>query len=89
MAKEVLSLFQQSPFSSISLLLIGLIPLTLVALVLIGAGSLTHGHFMQGASWKVSLQWFFMMIPCAAILAPPMIFFFNFSVEAYHLRGKL
>lgn len=89
LAKEVLSLFQQSPFTSICFLLIGLLPLALVALLLIWAGSLTHAHFMQGVSWKVSLQWFFMMIPFAAILTPPMIFFFNFSVEAHRLRGKL
>lgn len=63
--------------------------------LLLLSGILTLAAFMTGAICYncsnpiyFALQWFFIMIPFTAILAPAVIFFFNFAAEAHVLIRK-
>lgn len=78
-----------SPFSNVALMLLGLLPLILIA------GLMTIAAFMTGKSYiaaensvAIGMQWFFVMLPFSALLAPAVIFFFNFSAEAHVLMVK-
>ena len=81
--------FQTDPFTNIALALIALLPilcfigLLVLAVVLTGAicpecKELHH---------KV-LQWVFIMLPFTALLAPAVVFFFNFAAESHVLIQK-
>lgn len=76
-------------FSHLLLFFIGTIPCFLYF------GFLFLAAFMTGSICflclnllQTILQWFFLMIPFAALLAPVIIFFFNFSAESYVLMNK-
>ncbi len=78
-----------NPFTNIALLFLGLLPLILIA------GLMTIAAIMTGKSYAaaehpfaVSLEWFFIMIPFAALLTPAVIFFFNFAAESHVLMVK-
>jgi hypothetical protein len=84
MAEEVLKKIGQQPFYHLILLLLGLIPLVTVVGFLILAAALTGMTFIvTERTWTIALQWFFIMIPFAAILSPVIIFFFNFAAESF------
>ena len=71
------------------LLGIGLFPLVIVTGLLILAATLTGmTYVITERTWMIGLQWFFIMIPFAAFLAPPAIFFFNFAVESFAFLQK-
>lgn len=77
---------QSDFFSNLLLFLIGTFP------CLIYFGFLFLAAFMTGSICFICLnllqtvlQWFFLMIPFAALLAPAIIFFFNFAAESYVL----
>ena len=89
LAKAVLSVLQKRLFTSISLFLIAFVPIALLVGLLIGSAILTNLSFSLGIqSWTLALEWFFMMLPFAAILTPAVIFFFNFASESYHLLSE-
>lgn len=70
----------------LALLAIALVPSGFIAGLLSLAALLTKGSFLIGEkSVSVGLEWFFIMIPFAALLAPAVIFFFNFSAESHRL----
>jgi hypothetical protein len=78
-----------NPFTNIALLFLGLLPLVLIS------GLMTIAAIITGKSYgvaehpfAVSLEWFFIMIPFAALLTPAVIFFFNFAVESHVLMVK-
>lgn len=89
LAEEIYSRFKENLFSNIALFVVGLIPL------LLGVGILSLAAFLTGMNFfiktetlAVALQWFFVMIPFCAMLAPGILFFFNFAVESYALIQK-
>lgn len=76
-------------FSNFLLALVALLPLLFLVGFLILAAYLTGAlcYKCDTATYTI-LQWFFIMIPFTAILAPAVIFFFNFSAEAHSLLQK-
>lgn len=80
---------QSDVFSHALLFLIGILP------VLIYFGFLFLAAVMTGSICyfckdvlRTVLQWFFLMIPFAALLTPAIVFFFNFAAEAHVLMHK-
>jgi len=89
-AEEVFKKFKDNLFSSMTLFLIGLVPLLLIVGILSFAAFLTGvNFFLRTETLAIALQWFFIMIPFTALLAPGILFFFNFAVESYvYLQKK-
>lgn len=72
--------------SSLALLLIAMIPTGVVVGLLSLAAVLTNASYLEAQeSLTVGLEWFFIMIPFAALLTPAVNFFFNFASESYSL----
>ncbi len=89
LAQAVVERLLADPFSSLVQLLIALLPVGLSALILSIAGCLTSAMGFGGTQpLQSALHWFFIMIPFTALLAPGVIFFFNFSVEAHVLAQR-
>lgn len=83
-AGEVLKRFRANLFSSMILFTIGFVPLLLVSGLLCAAAFVTDAGFLANEhSWIIALQWFFIMLPFCAVLAPVIVFFFNFAAESY------
>jgi hypothetical protein len=80
---------KMDPFSNFILGLFAILPLLLVLGLLLLAWVLTGTicYTCQEPAY-VALQWFIMMIPFTAVLAPAIIFFFNFSAEAHVLMQR-
>lgn len=77
------------PFIHLKLLVIGLLPLVLIIGLLTFSAALTGmALFVMERTWAISLQWFFIMIPFAALLTPALVFFFNFAAESFVLLQK-
>jgi len=86
LAKRVWNVVNQKFLTSLLLFLIAMIPIGLVSGLLYLAAALTDSHFLVAEqSLSVALEWFFIMIPFAAILTPAVIFFFNFAAESFLL----
>lgn len=76
-------------FSNVILGLFALLPLLAVAGLLLLAAFLTGTVcFTCENPLHNVLQWFFIMIPFTALLAPPVVFFFNFAAEAHVLMQR-
>lgn len=74
-------------FSNFLLFFIGILPFLISFGFLFAAASMTGSIcFSCDSLLKTMLQWFFLMIPFAALLAPSVIFFFNFAAEAHVLQ---
>lgn len=81
--------FQSDPFMNVFLAFIALLPILLSAILLSLAAVLTGSVFQANQDHMYNvLQWFFIMIPFTALLAPGVIFFFNFAAEAHVLYQK-
>lgn len=64
--------------------IVSAIPILFILSFLIAAATLTKiSYFSSSSPVLVGLQWFFLMLPFNALLTPFIIFFFNFSLEAY------
>lgn len=84
LAEEVLMKIGRQPFLHLILLCIGLVPLLVMVGFLVLAATLTGmSLFVMEGAWAITLQWFFIMIPFAILLAPAVIFFFNFAAESF------
>lgn len=83
LAKRVLALFQGRILSSVALFLLALLPILLVTGLLVLAALLSNSAPEKPLS--IALEWFFIMVPFAALLTPAVIFFFNFAAESYQL----
>jgi hypothetical protein len=81
--------FNKDIFTNLLLLAIGVAPLLILSLVLLATAFLTEPlcYDCVSPTHKV-LLWFFMMIPFTAILAPGVVFFFNFAAESHVLMMK-
>lgn len=89
LAEDVYSRFKENLFTSLSLFLIGLVPLLLIVGILSLAAFLTGiSFFIEAKTLAIALQWFFVMIPFCAMLTPGILFFFNFAVESYALMQR-
>ena len=86
LAKRVFESLKMRSFSAVILFFIGLIPLLFISGFLCLAGVLTNtSFFLSEGSMAMAMEWFFIMIPFAALVTPPVVFFFNFSAESYAL----
>lgn len=86
LAKRVFDSLKKRVFSAIVLLIIGMIPLLFVSWLLYFSALLTNtSFFLSEDSLSVAMEWFFVMIPFAALMTPSVVFFFNFSTESYAL----
>jgi len=85
LAQRVLLRLRSSLLSSIALFLLALVPIILVCGLLSLSALLTSVHIATDRSLAVAIEWFFIMIPFAALLTPTVIFFFNFAAESYQL----
>lgn len=76
--------FKIDPFSNCLLWLVGLIPLLAFLVILSLAAVMTDTvcYHCDNPLTRI-LQWFFLMIPFTALLAPSVVFFFNFAAEAH------
>jgi hypothetical protein len=84
------SRFKADVFSNCLLALIATLPLATVVGLLVGAAYLT-GSICQTCDDTLHkvLEWFFIMIPFTALLAPAVIFFFNFAAESHVLLTRM
>ncbi len=86
LAKRVLDSLKKRIFSALILFFIGMVPLLIMSLLLCLSATLTNtSFFLSQSSLSVAMEWFFMMIPFAALITPSVVFFFNFSSESYAL----
>lgn len=83
--------FQEDPFSNLLLAFIALLPILCSLGILILAAAMTGNVFQaSGGHLFAVIQWFFIMIPFTALLAPAVTFFFNFAAEAHvHMQRRL
>ena len=86
LAEDVFTRLKTNVFTNIVFFSIALLPLVFVVGILCVAAAMTGANFsIPEKTLSVALQWFFIMIPFCALLAPSVIFFFNFAVESYAL----
>lgn len=84
--KNLIQKVIQNPLISLMGLFVGMAPLFFTLLFLISAALLTQlSYFPVADSLLIGLKWFFLMLPFNALLAPAIIFFFNFSYECNQL----
>lgn len=90
LAKRVLDSLKTRSFSAIALFFIAILPILFVVGLLCIAAMLTNVSFsISERSLFVAMEWFFIMIPFAAVLSPAVVFFFNFAAESYVLLHPL
>jgi hypothetical protein len=82
--------FKARPFLSLALFFIGALPGLLIGAVLSLAAMLTNVSFsLDGPSFALALEWFFVMLPFSALLSPAIVFFFQFAAESHqHLHRQ-
>ncbi len=86
---QIWKTLQQRPFQSAILFLMGILPSLFMAGMLSTAAAMTNLSFaMDQPSAALALEWFFVMLPFCALLAPPVIFFFHFAAESYQLLRR-
>lgn len=89
LAEILFARFKRDLFSHLFFLALGLMPLLIVVGFLILAATLTGlTYFTSERTWAIALQWFFIMIPFAALLSPAIVFFFNFAAESFAYMQK-
>jgi len=85
----VMKRFQKDFFMNLLLAGIATFPFVFVMMLLLLAAFVTGSIcYTCDNSLYITLQWFFIMIPFTAILAPAVIFYFNFAAEAHVLLLK-
>jgi len=90
LAKRVGTLLAQKLLTALILFFIALVPIVCVVGLLSLAAILTNVTFLVAErSLSVALEWFFIMLPFAAILSPAVVFFFNFAAESYQILQKI
>lgn len=80
---------KQGVFSNLIFLVIGVLPLVICLGLLYLAATVTGGSFLaESSAFSLVLQRFFIMVPFCALLAPSVVFFFNFATESFLLSQK-
>lgn len=89
LAKIVIEMLKTRILRACSLFFLGAIPLGIMFILLYFSAALTSTSFFSSEHGiLIAMQWFFMMIPFAALMTPAVVFFFNFSAESYLLMSK-
>ncbi len=89
MAGMILHRLKIDVFTNCLHFFIALFPLLITALVLTLAAAMTGSTYLDvDHTSEVVLQWFFIMLPFTALLAPAMVFFFNFAAESHVAMQK-
>ncbi len=89
MAKKVLENLKERLFMCLLNFIIAILPIAFIVGVLTLAAIITKTNFfITKELLTVVLEWFFIMLPFCFFLAPCVIFFFNFSLEAYNFLQK-
>ncbi len=71
-------------FLRVTLLLVGLVPLVLSAIILSVAASMTTNSFMVSSNHiQMVVQSLMIMLPYAVLLSPSVVFFFNMAAETH------
>ncbi len=84
--KKIFNFLKMRIFGATCLFAIGVFPLLFTFFLLSVAAVFTNTSFLLASgSLAIAIQWFFMMIPFAALISPAILFFFNFSSESYAL----
>jgi len=78
---------RQDPFSHLLLAILSLAPITAVAAIASAASALTYKGAIIDAAYA-PLYALVAMLPIVAFFAPALLFFFQFSAEAYLLLNK-
>ncbi len=87
--KQKLTEILVDPFNHGKYLLIALIPPTISLFILLWSARMAKLHFKEVEIDLFAVQWVIVLIPFAALLAPSVLFFFNFAHEIYSRnRGK-
>jgi hypothetical protein len=88
-SRVLMSRFREDIFSNIFLLSVAVLPL-ISFLGLLSVAAWMTGSLCEPCTSVVGqvVMWFFMMIPFTAILAPAVVFFFNFAAESHVLMMK-
>jgi hypothetical protein len=90
LSQVLLDRVRKDVFLNVVLLTIAVVPLLLVFGLLLLSAILTGTIFTPSEnSLHAILQWFFIMLPFTAALAPVIVFFFNFAAEAHVLCRKI
>lgn len=85
-AKRVAELLRARILMAAKLFLLGIVPLGLLFALLYFSATLTNtSFFVSENSLMIAMEWFFLMIPLAALMSPAVVFFFNFAAESYLL----
>jgi hypothetical protein len=83
---HLLKRIASDPFTHLVLALTALLPLLTCIGVLVMAAFLTGSVYgASGDTLNTIIQWFFVMLPFAALLSPSVVFFFNFAAETHAL----
>lgn len=84
--KKIFDGLKNRLFSAFILFFIALIPMGFVIGLLVLAALLTNINFsIAERSIAITMEWFFIMLPFAAVLSPATVFFFNFAAESHTL----
>ena len=80
LVREIALIFTRRPLFAISSFAIACLPLLIIGGIL-GLSAVMADHTLAASheSYLRPLEWFFMMLPFAALLSPPLIFFFQFA----------
>lgn len=79
----------QNPLISLMSLFVAITPLAFILFFLVFAALLTQISYLPTINpLLIGLKWFFLMLPFNALLAPAIIFFFNFSFECNQLLSE-
>lgn len=88
-AAELTKRLQKDLFSNILLFCSAILPFIFVLFLLILSLNMTENLYEAVKSpISTTMQWFFIMIPFTALLAPTVVFFFNFAAESHLLLMK-
>lgn len=88
-SQMILSRFKKDLFINLLLAGIATLPFACMMIILLLAAFLTGSvcDSCENSPYLI-LQWFFIMIPFTAVLAPAVVFYFNFAAESHVLMQK-
>jgi hypothetical protein len=87
--EKVWTRIKKNPFSHLALFALGFLPFILVGGVLLLASTITGTSYVEATdSLAYILQSSLIMLPFCALVAPAIVFFFNFAAESYVLMRR-
>lgn len=89
--EDLFKRFMANPFTNTVLFLVALFPCGLISVLMTLAALMTEESYLSQSHFIGGMDLFFIMLPFSLLLAPAVIFFFNFATESYvgmHKRQK-